>query len=338
MREKVYMVFISYRRHHGGVFAELLWEKLIKNGFTVFLDHRNLTSGRFDIEIQEAIDEASDFVVLFSQDCFVPHGIPDYFFEEIKYALAKRKRIIPILFSDYTEPHDLPEEIAAVTKYEGVSQGSVQNIDTVFLPKLISFFSESEEKRRYYNNLNKSFLSSRKELEMESLETRWSGAVEIDICSYYANMLITSDYINQALANGVHIRYIIVDPKSFAAEEALKYKLKRANLKLWECSVDVAHDLMNSLQKGRENCSNDPISNGEFDMKITTLQINQAIMIIKKKRKEENSVKVDFYSFNTDDTQRRSILISALDKDNYDFFCEQYEYIWNAPETKSFET
>ena len=74
--------------------------------------------------------------------------------------------------------------------------------------------------------------------------------------------------------------------------------------------------------------------NGELEVRKTTLHLDQAIMIVKKKKESENSVKVDFYTFNTDDTNRRSIMIPFADNENYEFFCKQFEYIWNAAETK----
>ena len=76
------------------------------------------------------------------------------------------------------------------------------------------------------------------------------------------------------------------------------------------------------------------LKNGEFEVRQTTLHLDQAIMIVKKKKEDDNSVKVDFYTFDTDDADRRSVIIPFADRENYEFFCRQFEYIWNAPETR----
>lgn len=330
--------FISYRRDNGGTFALLLEEKLTKLGFSPFLDHKDMHSGRFDREITQTIDDVADFIVIFSKDCFIPHGKEDYFFSEIEHAVKKGKHIIPVFLKDYKEPTEIPENISAAVKYQGVKEPAPEDFEAVFIPKLISYFSDTEEKEKYLKNIGaRSFITSRREIEQESLDARWKDAVEIDICSYFANMLITSDHINQALAKGVHIKYLIVDPDCAAAKEAMKYRLKMARMSLFRYSYDAAIELLHDMKDENSHFFDSAFANGEFELRKTSLYIGQAIMIVKKKNKSENTVKIDLYTFDTDDTNRRSILISAADAENYEFFCNQFDYIWNAPETQTID-
>ena len=331
----MFTIFISYRRDCGGTFALLLEEKLAQAGFSAFLDHKRMHRGRFYEEISQTIDEASDFIVILSKDCFSVREEEDVFVAEIEYALKKKKNIVPIFLNGYSKQPSTPDRIRDVLKYQGVSEYAPQDFETVFLPKLISYLTDTEEKQNYIDRAGaRSYLSSRRKLESEPIDVRWKNAVEIDICAYFANMLINSDYINQALLNGVHIKYLIVDPDSVAADEAMKYRFKNIRKSLFRYSFDATVELLKDMKDRNTEYFDEALLNGELEVRKTTLHLDQAIMIVKKKKESENSVKVDFYTFNTDDTNRRSIMIPFADNENYEFFCKQFEYIWNAAETK----
>lgn len=331
----MYTIFISYRRNYGGTFALLLEEKLTQAGFSVFLDHKGMHHGRFDKEIISTIDEADDFIVILSKDCFAIHDGNDFYVAEIEHAIKNNKNIIPVFLNSYTPQTSVPTMIADVLKYQGVSEYAPQDFESVFLPKLVSYLSETDEKQNYMDRTGaRSYLSSRQKLERESLDLRWANAVEIDICSYFANMLINTDYINQALAKGVHIKYLVVDPESETANEAMKYRFKNVRKSLFRYSFDAAVELLQDMRNSNFQYFDASLKNGEFEVRKTTLHLDQAIMIVKKKKESDNSVKVDFYTFDTDDTNRRSIIIPFADHENYEFFCKQFEYIWNAKETE----
>ena len=331
-------IFISYRRDHGGTFALLLKEKLTQSGFSVFLDHRDMHRGRYDREIAQSIDGANDFIVILSKDCFIEHEGEDVFIDEIKHAIDKQKNIVPIFLESYVPQTSIPDSIADVVKYQGVNECAPQYFDTVFLPKLVSYLSETDEKNNYLDRTKaRSYLSSRKKIELESLNVRWKDAVEIDVCAYFANMLINTDYINQALKQGVHIKYLVVDPYSEVAKEAMKYRLKNVRESLFRYSFNAAVEMIRDLRGSGSEYFDESLKNGEFEARKTSLHLDSAIMIVKKKNEADNTVKVDFYTFDTDDTNRRSILIPFADRENYEFFCNQFEYIWNAPETQAID-
>lgn len=331
----MYTIFISYRRDYGGTFALLLEEKLTQAGFSAFLDHKSMPRGRFDEEISRTIDETTDFIVILSKDCFKVREGTDFFVEEIEHALRKNKNIVPIFLNGYSSKQSIPDRLSDVLKFQGVSEYSPQDFENVFLPKLVSYLSDTEEKQKYLDRTGaRSYLSSRQKLERESLDVRWKNAIEIDICAYFANMLINSDYINQALSKGVHIKYLIVDPDSDAAEEAMRYRFKNVRKSLFRYSFDAAVELLQDMREKNTEFFDKALLNGELEIRKTSLHLDQAIMIVKKKKESDNSVKVDFYTFDTDDTCRRSIMIPFADHENYEFFCEQFDYIWNSPETQ----
>lgn len=113
-------------------FALLLEEKLAQAGFSAFLDHKSMHRGRFDEEISQTIDEASDFVVVLSKDCFSVHEGTDFFVTEIEYALKKKKNIVPIFLNSYSTQQSIPDSIYDVLKYQGVSEHAPQDFESVF--------------------------------------------------------------------------------------------------------------------------------------------------------------------------------------------------------------
>lgn len=326
------MIFISYRRSNGGTFALLLEEKLKQLGFAVFLDHKNMHAGRFDREIMDVLERSSDVIVLLSKDCFRKRKDPDYFLQEIAFSIKNNKRIIPVILDGFKETPDDPDEISDLLKYQAVEEQKPQIFDSVFLPDLISYLSDSNEKRRYDSQFgDRSVIASRETIEREPLIERWRNAVEIDICSYFANMLINTEYISKALENGTNIKYLVVDPESESADNAISFLFKRTKKSRFRQAYEAAVELMEDIN---EIDSSKKASLGIFELRKTSLFLPTAIMIVKKKEEYNNTIKVDFYTFETGDSERRSTLIHASDKDNYEFFERQFEYIWNSEKTQ----
>lgn len=114
--EKTYDVFISYRRQGGAEKAELTKGELAKRGFRetrMFIDTRSLSSGNYMELILKALDRSRNMVVVVTRDCL--DGLTDEspWTQEIAYALAKGKTIVPIYFDGVSEikQERLPESI-----------------------------------------------------------------------------------------------------------------------------------------------------------------------------------------------------------------------------------
>ena len=92
----VSQIFISYRREGGEIMAQLLYDKLIARGYTVFYDMESLKGGRFDSKLLEEIEKAEDFVLILP-----PHGLDrcisegDWVHREIKRAIDCKKTLFP---------------------------------------------------------------------------------------------------------------------------------------------------------------------------------------------------------------------------------------------------
>lgn len=80
------------------MFATLLKYVLEREGYIVFLDSTELTDGKFDKRIMDAIDSSSVFLVILA-----PHSLDkcvddneDWVRKEIEYAVSKEKHIVPV--------------------------------------------------------------------------------------------------------------------------------------------------------------------------------------------------------------------------------------------------
>jgi len=63
MADPVYDLFISYRRENGAAEARLLRERLIQEGWRVFLDVADLKKGYFDEALLRYIGNSPNFLV-----------------------------------------------------------------------------------------------------------------------------------------------------------------------------------------------------------------------------------------------------------------------------------
>ena len=126
MRKK-YDIFISYRRECSEVFATLLKYVLEREGYIVFLDSTELTDGKFDKRIMDAIDSSSVFLFILA-----PHSLDkcvddneDWVRKEIEYAVSKEKHIVPVnpdkAFSEF--PCGTPDKLK-----EGLGQHQFSEI------------------------------------------------------------------------------------------------------------------------------------------------------------------------------------------------------------------
>lgn len=115
-KEKTYDVFISYRRQGGAVKAELTKDELAKRGFResrMFMDTRSLSSGNYMDIILKAVEQSRNIVVIITKDCLKGLTENSPWAQEIAYAIAQGKTIVPVYFDGITEidREVLPESI-----------------------------------------------------------------------------------------------------------------------------------------------------------------------------------------------------------------------------------
>ena len=109
-------IFITYRRSSLDD-ARLLQQALKARGYNVFFDYDSLKDEKFDDNIYKAIDESDVYILLLTKgtlDNCSREG--DFVRHEIEYALARKKKIVPVKIadSDWEWPTTLPESIRGI--------------------------------------------------------------------------------------------------------------------------------------------------------------------------------------------------------------------------------
>lgn len=136
-------IFISYRRDGGEVMAQLLYDRLVTKGFSVFYDIESLKSGPFDTKLFQEI-EAADYVLVI----LPPQGLDrcryeeDWVRQEIRHALRLGKPIVPVMMRGFEFPASLPDDIAGISRCNGVRFDDMNYLDAK-VNKIIDLFEVS---------------------------------------------------------------------------------------------------------------------------------------------------------------------------------------------------
>ncbi len=119
-------VFISYRRNVSAMLAQLIMRELERQGVEVFLDTRAIDgAGPFPRKIRRAIREADVLVCLLAATTLDSEWVQ----EEVRYAHAQGKTLIPVFQESYRPPPPPhPEHIAALLSNQGVPVLDQRNI------------------------------------------------------------------------------------------------------------------------------------------------------------------------------------------------------------------
>ena len=134
-------IFISYRREGGDIYAKAICDALKVRGFTVFYDFDSLQGGFFDERIIRAIEECTDFVLILPQGALDRcHNEDDWVHLEIKHALKCGKNIIPVMLPGFTFPQNLPDDIACISKINGIPF-IMAYFDRAVIPEIIDRLS-----------------------------------------------------------------------------------------------------------------------------------------------------------------------------------------------------
>lgn len=128
---KKYDVFISYRRIGGAETAKHLRDVLADRGYRVFFDTDSLRSGDFDTQLFDVIRGCKDFIVILTPGALDRcESKNDWVRLELACALKEGKNVVPVLAPGFTFPEELPEDIKAVSKKQGVA-ATVEYFDAV---------------------------------------------------------------------------------------------------------------------------------------------------------------------------------------------------------------
>ncbi|MBQ3538634.1 MAG: toll/interleukin-1 receptor domain-containing protein [Bacteroidaceae bacterium] len=159
MRKYKYDIFISYRRSDSTDRAHLVREILKLKGYDenrIFLDTHSIHEGDFSEKISTALMSSKAFILLLSKNSIAENNKVeknnqaniDYYYEEIKQALALKLKFIPVLFDNIKiEELDFPEEIKNQKIF---LKNSIEYHPETFDDKLTIFLQEQKTWRDFF--------------------------------------------------------------------------------------------------------------------------------------------------------------------------------------------
>lgn len=321
--------FISYRRATGEIYAEEIFQNLKNLDFDVFFDRDQFYghAGAFTPELQAGIQAADNFILVLS-DLAVGDYEKSVFVQEILHALELDKRIIIVKTAGFIFPEDLPEKLSVLPDLQALEISDMQYFRNQFILDLVSKMKRSTAVQNALNKLTANTkLESRRIVEnTHSLAERLGGDVDyLDVCAFSCRNLLfrARDYLEELLKKGCHIRILISKQGSAAAIDSYTKKSTGGSLKQRERVITQSYeDLLDWQDEYPEY----------FEGKTTEEFLPCAIMIVRRKNTIQSTIKVDYYSFNCPDDQRRCVLIPARDTENYNFYKDQFEWLWDKGE------
>lgn len=155
-------IFISYRRDGGEVMAQLLYERFVQRGYTVFYDVETLRSGPFNKKLYKEIEECDSFILVLPNNaldrCVYSE---DWVRKEIAHALICRKNVIPVMLRGFSFPEKLPKDIDALRWQNGVLiesmdcfNSKIDKIESMLTPEGIATTGELNARVSSENQLN----------------------------------------------------------------------------------------------------------------------------------------------------------------------------------------
>lgn len=127
-----YDVFISYRRSDGIFPAYLLYRNLVDHYYLTFFDKKSVGGGPFPPQIEKAINECKDYVLLVTPDTFSKRIFKndDWMRKEISIALSRPDINILVIFTkEIAWPKKLPKEIEAIKNCQAETIKDAIDID-----------------------------------------------------------------------------------------------------------------------------------------------------------------------------------------------------------------
>lgn len=317
--------FISYRSDNGFVYADLLYGYLERDNIPCFWDKAKMQNftGAFPEELRRQIDDADDFILILSPQCLdASGGRETVFVREIRYAQERDKKIIPIFCGSFSFPASLPQGLERLPELSRLSwTDSGEKLYRSLLERMTKTEPVTSALDRNYVFTK---LEHRGTIEAAHpfSERITDDVTGVDLCAICGQgfLIYCREYINQLARQKCQMRFVTTRPNCAAAKEAVTYKLTSGPMEIKAQSIPNAWRAMKSWKVTYPEL---------IQCRTTNLYLPFAIFIIRHADSRRNTIKVDYYSFESGDVERRSVLIPYGDRDNYDFYCKQFEWVWD---------
>lgn len=317
--------FISYRHNTGGLYALEIFQFLTGEGLDVFYDKDGLYqfAGEFPEVLKKNILDSDNFILILT-DLNIDDYEKSVYIQEISIAIQAQKRIIVVKGNDFKYPPNLHTTIQTLPNKQSLDISDPMYFKKHFFEDLLWKMNPTPKIQEIIRRLTScSKLESRMKIENRlSLAERLNDEViAVDMCATACQGFLSHarGQIERLVTKGCKLRILMNHPDCQAAVDAYTNKISGGTMRhrsriisqAYEDLLDWQHDYPNSFQG-----------------KTTDAFLPCAIFIIHKKDPSKDTVKVDYYSFNCQDLDRRSVLISSEDSENFDFYIKQFEWIW----------
>lgn len=216
-----YDAFISYKHQSGFYMAQVIYDKLIQNGYSVFMD-KHLKRGEFEHQIKEAVEKTRNFIlVLFPKDLDSSNNENDWLRKEAEWAVATPNvNFIPV-FCEGFNTKDIAVELPDCLKKVLSSQSVIIHKDVAMdtdLDKLCDIALENANPvKPLINTVDffKSNLNDKSHLSVKSIDMAFHGGAA------WLRAGTKKEIFDEILRRGIPTRILINTPE--AAESIAKH-------------------------------------------------------------------------------------------------------------------
>lgn len=317
--DKGYDVFISYRHDTGFYVAEIIYSRLILNGYTVFMD-KNMASGEYTDKIYSAIKGCKNFIsVLFPGDIEELKNSESWLCREAGWAVeCKVPTIIPVMCDGFKWPESddcLCESMREVKKNNGVILHKDSSLDKD-LDKLCDVFLKNVSSSKPQITVTEFFeynLNNREDYKVLGADMAFHAGAPWLMQGKKRDLLL--DYI----AHKIPCRVLINTPE--AAESIAKYMRD-------EDAIYVPFD--SARDKWQKMAAKYPEFLEVRECDIPLIHVHHGVHFESLDTKSPfGDLHIRYYAYNNTRTDNAyEHRISSFSK-HYSVYCDEFEFLWN---------
>ena len=312
-------VFISYRHETGFYMAQIVYSRLVSNGYSVFMD-KTMNSGKYEEKIHNAINNCSNFIViLFPDDIEACQSENSWLSKEASLAIEYGvENIVPILCDgfDYPESDELlTKSMKTILKNQGLIIHKDYAIDRD-LDNLCDCFLKN-------TNPSKPRVTTA-EFFKYNLNNRADYTVTgADIAFHAGSPWLTpgekNDILVQSLKSGIHWRVLI---NTVEAAESIGKHMRD------ETALYIPFDKIREQWKKMSELYPDVLEVRECD--IPLIHVHHSVKFINNVTGNPyGELHIKYYAYNhTRPDNSYEHTVSSFSK-YYSIYNDEFEFLWN---------
>lgn len=325
-----YDAFISYKHSTGFYMAQVIYDKLVQNGYSVFMDKR-LKRGEFESQIQEAVAKSRNFImILFQGDLDKCDEEDDWLRKEANWAVnTPGINMIPVFcegFDTTSIKTELPDSIKELLKKQSVIMHKDYSLDKD-LDELCDKFLENTNPVKPLINTEEFFknnLHNKEHLTIKSIDMAFHGGAA------WLRAGTKKELLDEMIQRKIKLRILINTPE--AAESIAKHM--RDEMALY-FPFEQVRNVWGKYASEFANCMEVRVC------PIPLIHVYHNIKFeVKKSKRQKKKVKetiydrmhVKYYVYNNTNLDKSfEHELSSFSK-YYEIYQKEFESLWNASE------